>query len=667
MSGWKKLAAASAAGGGALNVEDVFSTYLYTGNSASQPINNGVDLAGEGGMVWLKARTAAYNNIIVDSERGSSNGTAFNPLFTNLTNAENTAAGYGVTSFDDDGFTLGPSSQQPISNQGGASYADINYASWTFRKAPKFFDVVTYTGNGSARTISHSLNTTPGLIICKPTSGTGQWAVWHRSNGNNKVLYLNLTYSNSTTNTVWNNTAPTSTVFSVGASAATNETGVSYVAYLFAHNDGDGEFGADGDQDIIKCGTYTGSSSDQFIDLGFEPQWLMVKSSSLTQDWVMFDTMRGITDTSSERLVANSTGAGATSTGFPIPISANGFSIDASHASSALNYSGQTYIYMAIRRGTKVPESGDEVFDVRTYTGSSDFSSFSGLSTNYVDATANFIRSGYGAGTLIWSRLAGSNSLKTWSTAAEGDTTDTVQWDFTDNKLTITGGSTGSGGSTYVNYFWKRAPGFFDVVAYTGNGTGGRTISHNLGVAPEMMWVKKRSGGTARPWYVYHKGNLNQGAGNGAAYGFNLLNTTDAYTDATYAWNDTEPSSSSFALGNIGTNDSGNTYIAYLFATASGVSKVGSYTGNGSSQTIDCGFTSGARFILVKRTDSTGDWYVWDTERGIVAGNDPYLELNTSDPEVTNRDWVDPDNSGFIVNSTTINASSASYIFYAIA
>jgi len=116
-------------------------------------------------------------------------------------------------------------------------------------------------------------------------------------------------------------------------------------------------------------------------------------------------------------------------------------------------------------------------------------------------------------------------------------------------------------------------------------------------------------------------------------------------------------------------NDTGNTYIAYLFATLPGVSKVGSYTGNGSSQTIDCGFTSGARFIIIKRTDDTGDWYVWDTARGIVAGDDPHLSLNTTAAEVTSDDSIDPESSGFIVNqvaATDINVSAASYIFYSV-
>jgi hypothetical protein len=118
-------------------------------------------------------------------------------------------------------------------------------------------------------------------------------------------------------------------------------------------------------------------------------------------------------------------------------------------------------------------------------------------------------------------------------------------------------------------------------------------------------------------------------------------------------------------------NGSGQTYIvSYLFATLAGVSKVGSYTGTGTTLSIDCGFTAGARFVLIKRTDSTGDWYVWDTTRGIIAGNDPYLMLNSTAAEVTNTDYIDPLSSGFQISSTApaaINASGGSFIFLAIA
>jgi hypothetical protein len=117
-------------------------------------------------------------------------------------------------------------------------------------------------------------------------------------------------------------------------------------------------------------------------------------------------------------------------------------------------------------------------------------------------------------------------------------------------------------------------------------------------------------------------------------------------------------------------DNNGKANVAYLFASCPGVSKVFSYTGNGSSQTINCAFTAGARLVLIKRTDSTGDWYIWDSARGIVSGNDPHLSLNTTSAEVTSNDSIDPDSSGFVVNqlsATNINVSSATYIGIAIA
>jgi len=206
----------------------------------------------------------------------------------------------------------------------------------------------------------------------------------------------------------------------------------------------------------------------------------------------------------------------------------------------------------------------------------------------------------------------------------------------------------------------RRAPGFFDEVCYTGTGSA-RTVAHNLGVAPELMIIKVRTpGGYA--WRVY-------AAPLGVTQSL-VLNTADASETDTY-WNGTAPTSTVFSVNDYGqVNNSGSPIVAYLFASCPGVSKVGSYTGNGSSQTINCGFTGGARFVMIKRTDSTGDWYVWDTARGIVSANDPRLSLNSTAAEVTTDDSIDPDNSGFIVNqvsATNINVSSATYIYLAIA
>ena len=216
------------------------------------------------------------------------------------------------------------------------------------------------------------------------------------------------------------------------------------------------------------------------------------------------------------------------------------------------------------------------------------------------------------------------------------------------------------GGYNYVEHYFRRAPSFFDEVCYTGTGSA-RTVTHNLGAVPELMIVKNR--GTVVAWKVYHSaiGNTK----------FLELNDTAGSTTGSTIWNDTTPTSSVFTVGSgVGVNESGVAQVAYLFSTASGVSKVGSYTGTATTQTINCGFTGGARFVLIKRTDSTGDWYVWDSARGIVAGNDPYLLLNSTAAEVTGTDYVDTAASGFELTSTApaaINASGGSYIFLAIA
>jgi len=208
---------------------------------------------------------------------------------------------------------------------------------------------------------------------------------------------------------------------------------------------------------------------------------------------------------------------------------------------------------------------------------------------------------------------------------------------------------------------WKRAPKFFDAVAYTGNGTAGRTVSHNLGVAPEMFIVKNRDTSNYN-WFAYHKdlGNTTSQA----------LTTAAAFSPNTTIWDSTTPTDSVFTLGNnANVNNSGNTYIAYLFASLDGVSKVGSYTGNSGTQTIDCGFTTGARFVMVKAASTSGAWFVWDTARGIVSGTEPYLRLNSSLAEENGYDAIDPDSSGFTLNNvgTGTNDSGTTYIFYAIA
>jgi hypothetical protein len=186
-------------------------------------------------------------------------------------------------------------------------------------------------------------------------------------------------------------------------------------------------------------------------------------------------------------------------------------------------------------------------------------------------------------------------------------------------------------------------------------------VTHNLGVAPEFIQVKARS--TANSWAGY-----NSTIGNTKRLNWDDIDSAQV---SSTAWNNTSPTSSVFTVGTDNSvNGSARTYVAYLFATVAGVSKVGSYTGTGTTQQINCGFTAGSRFVLIKRTDSTGDWYVWDSARGIVAGNDPYLLLNSTAAEVTGTDYVDTYSAGFEISSTApaaINANGGTYIFLAIA
>ena len=346
----KKLlqAAAGNAGGGAgLDVEEVFSTFLYSGNGSTRTITNGIDLDGEGGLVWIKNRGNTTTHNLHDTERGA--GTY---LQTNASSAEVTDNDE-VTAFNSNGFSLGDGTK---SN----SLDGSDYASWTFRKAPKFFDVVTYTGDGVAgREISHNLGCAVGAMFIKRTDDSKYWPVYHRSTTATHFLRLNSTAAAQDSTIPFGDVEPTSTVFTVSGDEVVNTSGGTYVAYLFAHNDGDGEFGPDGDADVIKCGSFTtdGTGDVAEINLGFEPQWIMLKKTSGTGDWRIGDVIRGDTvDNTFKVLEANTSDAEGT-----LVISrptATGYKIDTGFGTNA------TGIYIAIRRGTAVPESATDVFAI---------------------------------------------------------------------------------------------------------------------------------------------------------------------------------------------------------------------------------------------------------------------------------------------------------------
>jgi len=635
--GFGEFARAAAAPASAY-IENLFSTYLYAGTGSAQSINNGIDLAGKGGLVWGKARNTTTDNVLMDTAQGTSKY-----LISNST-AGSTSSSTVITAFNANGYTLGTNS---VLNGG------YNYVGWTFRKQAKFFDVVTWTGNGANRTISHSLGSVPGCIIVKRTDTTALWPVYHTSIGNTKYQTLNDTNISVTDSTVWNNTSPTSTDFSVGTSTTVNANTGTYVAYLFANNAGG--FGLAGTDNVITCGTFTTNGSGvASVTLGYEPQWCLIKQDGY-DSWFIYDTMRGmdVTSTSQPRLFPNL--SSAESNGYAIRPNATGFT------TSGLNAS-VNFIYIAIRRGPmKTPTSGTSVFSPITANAAAG----TVQTTNFViDSQWKAKRALDTLNTSTDDRLRGVSTTSTASgrylitsgAAAEATTNATTQaWNNTGFAI-----PTYYASSSSIFYSFGRAPGFFDVVCYTGTGSA-TTVSHNLGVVPELMIVKNR------PSAGYDWATYNSATGNTKAI---VLNSTGNPITLTGFWNNTSPTSSVFTVGNnSSTNRSGEGYVAYLFASCPGVSKVGSYTGTGTLTTINCGFTGGARFVLIRRTDAAASWFVWDTARGMVAGTDPSLALESTAAE-SNANSVYSVTSGFqllAAPSADVNTNGGTYIYLAIA
>jgi len=625
----KKLlqAAAGSAGGDNLFVEDVFSTFLYAGTGSSLAINNGLDLSGEGGLMWLKGRDGAYYHKWYDTERGIQYAIESNTTDANQTEAQ------GVTAVGSSGFTLGTDGN---TNSSGAAMS-----SWSFRKAAGFCDIVTYTGNGqTSQTISHNLGSTPKMMIMKCTTHVTEWYVYHASLGANNFLQLHSTVYAQAYTGAFNNTAPTDTQFTVGNDSAINASGRTYVAYLFGE---DAIFGEDGDEQICKMGTATlgGSGTGEVsINLGFEPQFVLLKTSAVSENWLLVDTMNGApVFPSSQNYLSPNTSSANASYSF-LNITSTGFNL----ANLGLN---RTYIYMAIRRPMKVPEAGTEVYFQTTANAGTTLNT--GFVPDFWIGGATAGNGGTGS-QFVMDRLRGAKYLATSTAALEVGTNDPFNGFPTNTFMN------NSQGGNRVEWIFRRASQFMDVIAYTGNGTAGATQAHNLTVVPEFIIWKNRTG-TNDSWISYWS---TLGVGN-YLLGFNT--TTASGTGSLV--NSTAPTASVITLSGQGwnVNNNGSNYIAYLFATLAGISKVGSVVHSGTTN-VDCGFSAGARFVLVRRTDASGGWYVWDTARGIVSGNDPYLLLNSSAAQVTNTDYIDPLASGFTLTSSF---TAGTYIFLAIA
>jgi hypothetical protein len=605
--------------------------------SADSPYPNG-GYEGKGGLVWLKERSLDRSHFLFDTERGEGKR-----LSTNSTEAESSFSNESLQSFNSDGFTIG--------DFYGVSDIGEDFASWTFAKQEGFFDVVTWTGNGVAgREIPHNLGSTPGMIIMKSTTLAQGWTVYHRSLGATQYLRLDESVGATTAAGTFNNTEPTDSVFTLGAASRVNDASADYVAYVFATEVE--EFGDKSDESVIKCGSYTGTGvSLNEVDFGFEPQWLLVKPASAAGDWTLFDEQRGLGfgagDLPLYANMPNDEGSIYNWIALQGHVAKVG-PVSATH----FNAAGVEYVYMAIRRSHKPPSQSADVFDVRW--GDNGAKSPPTFQHPFTVDMAWYTSGQHYLGSRVVPRgyLATHQAGSLVGSTEENFTYPAGYGDWATNQ------------SSVPSYAFKRASGFFDVQGYYGGQS--ERVPHNLGVAPEMIWIKRLDSTYSGNWVVaceytsqkQHSGwpepmylNSSDGSFTGVRMGY----------DADNFWTDSgsNPNSSS----------SNGQFIAFLWASLPGICDIGSYMGTGSDLNIDCGFTHGSRFVLIKRQDADGDWMYFDTLRGISSSNSTIGTLNNS-PYIGGTgtgSYIKPFADGFTATSNLTGIDGAEYIYMAIA
>ena len=325
---------------------DYFNTVLYTGNGATNAIT-GVNFQPD--LIWIKDRdTAGNSHIWTDSVRGNTKN-----IYSNLTNAEGTKTDR-VTSFDTDGFTLGADASQGANDNGssqvawnwlangaGVANTDGSISSTVSVNTTSGFSIVKYvgTGSGSNSTVGHGLGVTPSIIIVKSLDSVADWVVWNKDlpSQTNNYLRLNTNQAIGTTTNYWNSSAPTNQVFGVSPDGYNNnKSGEDTIAYCFAEKQG-----------YSKFGSYVGNGNADgtFVYTGFKPAFVMIKNTSATGVWRMWDNKRDVDNPNTANFQANASNAEYNDPAVAIDFLSNGFKPRSTD--SSYNGSGATYIYMA--------------------------------------------------------------------------------------------------------------------------------------------------------------------------------------------------------------------------------------------------------------------------------------------------------------------------------
>jgi len=554
----------------------------------------------------------------------------------------------------------------------------FSYIARTLKPAKGFCDILTYEGTGSSQTINHNLGCNIGFMLIKDVDADVGWVAKHVNHSGADYYQRFDEHANQISDsTLFNSTANTSTQFTVGTSALTNTSGHTYVAILLAAGDdaASSVWGPSSNEKMIKCGYYNGngSTTGPIVDVGFEPTTLLIKGYSITGNsgtsyWMLFDETRKFEARQEGRVwieynewwdKVESVGVQQSRTGFQLRSDTTNF-----------NENNGVYLYVAIRGPMRTPSAanGDkpshffnasyskaDTSDVKgTFPGAENAPNFQAdFAMHRQPATSSYQyvqarKSGYYYRATNHSSALDSSGV--WSQFA-------VEPGFGTDWAT-----------TYFAWMWKQAPGLMRCEYYVGNGSN-RNVTHDLGVTPEMIMIW-RLGPQGTPEYtIYgHKG-LNAGTNPWQYWQYAQFGLAD-YSYGNVGWNNTAPTSSVFSLGtSSNTNKSGDEYVAVLFASLAGFQKVGFYQGNGSAgHTIDCGFTTGSRYVMIKNTSAAGNWKQYDTTRGLSSSVSMNCNANDYTAQ-TDDDFLRQHNSGFQLNGSDneVNGNGYNYIYLAVA
>ena len=651
---------------------DHFEVALYDGNSGTNEISS-LDFKPD--LVYTKWRSGSVqrNSCIYDSVRG---------VGDILVSEENYQSGYisnTLTSFDDDGFTLG---NWVGNNQTGNKWVALNWkaggtavsntdgtiTSQVSANTDAGFSIISYTGNGVIpSTYGHGLSKTPEIVLVKNRDASSNWTFNSNLTPTGAMFgHLNTTSGLSQTTWMGGTDSVVSMLFENGN--LQNANGNDYIAYAFHSVEG-----------YSRIGYYTGTGANgNSIVTGFRPAFVMTKKTNNTGSWTIIDNKRDSSNPIEKFLKANDSTSEGTASDYA-DFNSNGFTLNTSSG----NNSGDTFIYLAFAEENVQPEPElANSFNVVTYTGNGSTQNVTGLGFKPDLVFTKWRGGSEQRNSFIYDSVRGVGDIL----AAEAN----YQSGYVSNSLTsfdndgfTLGNWVGNNqtGNQWVAWCWKASndstinndgsitsvvsanpAAGFSVVSYNSNGTAGATVGTGLDSAAEMIIVKNRD--DSDKWAVYHSAT--------GATKFLSLNETSAATTSSAYWNNTEPTENSFTIGATSPVNSPNNedYIAYCFHSTDN-QKIGSYTGTGvNGNSITTGFQP--RWILIKNTTSgtNSSWWMIDAVRNPSNPRNNRLVADQNFAETT----YTPANLNFDANGFTLdgsyhgtNANGNTYIYLAIA